>query len=779
MYTQANRRIGVTTPLSPDALLLTGFTFREAISELFHGQLALLSKRENIPFDKLVGQKVTITQKLPQGQQRYFSGLCSAFWEGSRDSTFTHYRLEMVPQLWLLTLRKGCRIFQHLSVTDILKQVLQGLDVRYELFGTFRPRDYCVQYRETDFAFASRLMEEEGIFYFFKHTASGHQLVLANTPGSHAAVPEPSQVPYLPGKGIPGVEVRITHWEKGQTLRSGKYTLWDDCFELPHKHLEAEKTIGETIKVGRVTHKLRLAENERLEIFDYPGGYAQRFDGVNSGGGNQPAELTRIFEDNQRTAGLRMQAEAVPSVTLRGAGVCSHLSSGYKFTLSRQGSGDGDYVVTTVRHTVQLAGNYRSGQEEPLHCETQFTCIPAAMPFRPALVTPKPVIAGMQTAFVVGPPGEEVFTDQYGRVKVQFPWDRQGKFNPDSSCWLRVSQLAAGKGFGSVNLPRVGQEVVVAFLHGDPDQPLVVGSVYNAENMPPYKLPDQRAFSGIKHQSHRGVPKNASEIRFQNDLGSELLLVHAETDSLQQTENNHRSQVGKLHRHEVGAFYHVVVGKPVNVNQAVVGIQGAAAGSGAGGGLPVAKKEPDLPFADGPPPSATGSGAGGGNTVEEPPTHSPDGTLVDTYDEGPGLATDVWGNNRTWILKNNLTSIRGNDTYITCGSLDSTIDGDNTTKIHGNDHYSLDGTAYSEIQNDNHTEIHGTDYYKAAFSFSNVYGSELSYSTNKDETTLLHAEIDAVHLEAAGIHIELNLVKMQSEEGFHFKGSPLQCFTFG
>jgi type VI secretion system secreted protein VgrG len=210
----------------------------------------IAENKTDIPFDKLLGQKITIGLTLPTGKKRFFSGICNRFSQGRRDNTFTHYRMEVVPQFWLLSRKMQCRIFQHLSVPDILKKVLDGLDVTYEIQGTFHPRDFCVQYRETDFNFASRLMEEEGIFYFFKHSADGHKMVVANTPQSHPEVPEQSKIIYEEVKGGTREEMRITEWEKVQELRSGKYTLWDHCFELPHKHLEAEKTIVDSVQVA-------------------------------------------------------------------------------------------------------------------------------------------------------------------------------------------------------------------------------------------------------------------------------------------------------------------------------------------------------------------------------------------------------------------------------------------------------------------------------------------------------------------------------------------------
>jgi type VI secretion system secreted protein VgrG len=535
-YTQGTRTLIVTTPLGKDVLLAVSLRGREALSQLFHFELDLLAENgKDVAFDKLLGQKVTAALALPGKPVRHFSGICSRVSQGRRDQTFTAYRMEVVPQFWLLTRRVQSRIFQHLTVPDILKKVLAGLDVTYEIQGKFDPRDYCVQYRETDFNFASRLMEEEGMFYFFKHTADGSKMVVANTPQSHSDIPG-SKLIFEETQGGVRDEDRIATWEKVQELRSGKVTLWDHCFELPHKHLEADKTIADSVQVGKVSHAQKLAANGTLEIYDYPGIYAQRFDGVDRGGGERPADVQKIFEDNKRTVGIRMQEETAPGLVIHGESACRHLVSGHKFTLERHWNADGGYVVTSVQHTAQAADDYRSGGPGDYRYENHFTCIPVATPFRPLRVSPRPVIQGTQTAVVVGPKGEEIFTDKYGRIKVQFHWDRDGKNDAESSCWVRVAQPWAGKRWGASFWPRIGQEVVVAFLEGDPDQPIIVGSVYNADQMPPYlgkgpdtKHPNDNKLTGVKSNTTTGGA-GFNEWRFDDTKDKQQIFVHAERD---------------------------------------------------------------------------------------------------------------------------------------------------------------------------------------------------------------------------------------------------------
>jgi type VI secretion system secreted protein VgrG len=544
IFTQHKRVIKITTPLGPDVLLLAGFSGQEAISSLFQFHLDLLAEnRRQINFDELLGKKVAIEVMLPDDKIRCFNGCLSSFSQGARDQRFTRYRAEMVPQFWFLTRNAQSRIFQHLTVPDILKKVLQGVDVAYELKGNYQPRDYCVQYRESDFNFASRLMEEEGIYYFFKHAADSHKMVLADTPQSHVDL---GKIPYEELGGGTRTEERMHRWEKIQDLRSGKFTLWDHCFELPGKHLEAEKAVIDSVSAGTVTHKLKVGGNDKFEIYDYPGGYAQRFDGVDAGGGDSAGDLQKIFEDNKRTVGIRMQQETLPALVINGASNCRHLVSGYKFTLADHFNANGSYVLTSISHVAQQGlGTGGNAADSDSHYSNVFTCIPFALPFRPLCSTPEPFVHGSHTATVVGPAGEEIFTDKYSRVKVQFHWDRQGKNDADSSCWVRVGTPWAGQNWGIIHIPRIGQEVIVDFLEGDPDQPIIVGSVYNADQMPPYKLPDNKTQSGIKSRSSlHGGTDDFNELRLEDKKGSEDIYFHAQKDFHRVVENDDDLKVG-------------------------------------------------------------------------------------------------------------------------------------------------------------------------------------------------------------------------------------------
>lgn len=561
-YTQAERPLAITTPLEEDALLLTALRGREAISELFHFELDLLGQPgTDIRFDRILGENVNIRMRLLNGSFRYFNGIVNHFTQGGRDEVFIHYRAHVVPQLWLLTKKVRSRIFQQVPVPDILRVVLTGMSVKYDLSGTYHPRDYCVQYRESDFAFASRLMEEEGIHYFFQHGDGRHQLVVSDA--ANPFVTGDATIVYEELRGEFREEMRVMAWEKTQELRSSEYTLWDHCFELPGNHLEAKRNTVDTVTAGKVTHKLRLPANTPLEIYEYPGAFAQRFDGIEPGGAPRPQEMKRIFEDRDRTVRIRMEQEDAASLEIEGTSDCGSFSAGHKFTLERHWDANGAYLLTAVEHEAKQ-GDYRSQQSEAFHYRNRFVCLPAGLRYRPQRVTGKPVIAGVQTATVVGPEGEEIFVDKYGRVKVQFHWDREGKKDAHSSCWLRVAQVWAGKGWGAFFWPRIGHEVVVTFEEGDPDQPLVIGSVYNAENMPWFTLPLHKQLGGFKSASVRGTAQqNYNGIVFNDEKGHEHLSIHSEHNMSLNTEFDKMFHAGRHKGERVGVANMLTVGKLV------------------------------------------------------------------------------------------------------------------------------------------------------------------------------------------------------------------------
>ncbi|MFN7986889.1 MAG: type VI secretion system tip protein TssI/VgrG [Thermoanaerobaculia bacterium] len=615
-YTQANRPMAITTPLGPDVLLLTALKGHEGISELFRFELEVMAEQTTtIAFDQILGQGVTVELELPEGGKRYINGIVCRFRQGRRDGTFTHYRAEVVPKLWLLTRKVRSRIFQQLTVPEILAKVFAGLVVKIEVSAAYEPRDYCTQYRESDFAFASRLMEEEGIRYYFRHSDGSHQLVVTDDALEHPDVPGESEVVYEElDRGGDLDEMRVTGWEKAQEIRSDTWTLRDHSFELPGQALEAQQRILDSVPVGEVTHKLRVVD-QPLELYDFPGGYAQRFDGVDPQGAPRPSDLQKIFPDRERTVRIRMEAEEMLAVAVDGRSYCRHFSAGFAFSLSKHFDADGRYVIARVEHEASLDGDYRTGGTLPFTYRNAFRAIPAALAYRPPRTTPKPVISGNQTATVVAPPGEEIWCDKYGRVKVLFHWDREGKRDLTASCWIRVAQPWAGNGWGTFFWPRAGNEVVVSFEEGDPDQPLVVGSVYNAENMPFFPLPLRNEVAGIKSASVRGYAnQHYNGIVFYDQKGAEHLSIHSERTLDLNSEWDKEFHAGRNRHDCVGGV-------------SIAKIGGIPSGGGGGGGEddPGDKQPPDHPDGRRDPPGGGGDdddgdddGDGGGGEEYEP-----------------------------------------------------------------------------------------------------------------------------------------------------------------
>lgn len=517
-FTHDNRLLKLATPLGADKLLLAGFSGSEGISMPFRFDLSLMAQ-STIDATKVIGQPVTITiADATGGDARYINGVVSAFAQTGADTTFIWYRAHIVPALSLLTRRADIRIFQQKSVTDVIEAVLKEASVDYTLnvTGSYQPLEYCVQYRETDFAFVSRLMEEHGIFYFFTHTESKHTLVLADASSAHQACAGQATARFHSTTSGSSDEDTVSSWELQHEFRTGKYTLTDYNMETPSTSLTVSEPT--TVKMG---------DNDKYETYDFPGEYGKKGDG-------------------EALARVRMQEQEARTIVASGSSSCRAFTTGCRFTLSEhpQTGNDGQYVLTVVSHSASNGSFVSANQGPAPHYWNTFTCIPFSTPFRPERVTPRPMAYGLQSAIVVGSSAEEIWVDKYGRVKVQFFWDRQGKKNEQSSCWVRVAQPWAGKNWGFVAWPRIGQEVLVAFESGDPDRPVIVGSLYNAEQMPPYTLPANQTQTGIKSRSSKGGgTDNYNELRFEDKKGSEEVHVQAEKDLTTVVKNNETREV--------------------------------------------------------------------------------------------------------------------------------------------------------------------------------------------------------------------------------------------
>jgi type VI secretion system secreted protein VgrG len=529
-FDQGSRLISLTTPLGDGVLLLASFTGTEAISSLFSFHLEVLTVQTTpIDFSTIIGKNVTLSIAQADNTPRYFNGLVSRFAAGALTDGFTRYHMEMVPWTWMLTRYADCRIFHNKAVKDVIEQVFSDrgfTDFKFSLNGTYSPMEYCVQYRETDFNFISRLMEQNGIFYFFQHEEGKHTMVIADSSSIHEACPGQPSASYNPVSGGLDTEDVVTAWDIEQVLMSGKYSLTDYNFKTPSTSLLVTEP---TIDV--------VGGNSDFELFDYPGEYGVRADGT-------------------ALAKLRMQEQEVVHLVARGSSTCRVFTTGYKFDLADHftDSMNTSYVLTEIQHSASVGSTYGIGSGGKDSYSNRFTCIPATVPFRPARVTPKPFVQGPQTAVVVGKSqgqdsgndgggdGEEIWVDKYGRVVVLFPWDRKGA----CSCWVRVSQERAGEGWGSVNIPRVGQEVIVSFIEGDPDRPLITGRVYNANLMPPYPLPDNQSRTTIMTRTTPGGgADNCNELRFEDKDGAEQVFLRAEYDLDTRVKNDAREWIGK------------------------------------------------------------------------------------------------------------------------------------------------------------------------------------------------------------------------------------------
>jgi type VI secretion system secreted protein VgrG len=519
-YTQDKRLLNLSTPLGKDVLLLAGFRGNETMSRLFSYQLEMSSTKDALSPKDIVGKNITWAVQHYGQQTRYFNGFVSRFSAAGRSAgDLRAYRAEVVPWLWFLTRTANCRIFQNLTAPQIIEKVFKDYgfsDYKLDVKRTCRKREYTVQYRETAFNFVSRLMEEEGIFYFFQHENGKHTLMMADHKGAYKDCPE-NKAWFQAGAAAPG---SLTEWEHQYEFRPGKWAHTDYNFEDPSKSLltNTKTTIDQP-------------GMDKFEIFDYPGDYFVKGDGE--------AEVKLRMEEE----------EAAYDVVHSGSG-CATFTPGGKFKVEGHAApaeaGKG-YVITSINHAATDA----SHTNNPLgtHYANTFTCIPDSVVFRPPRLTPRPSVMGPQPAVVVGPAGQELYTDKYGRIKVQFFWDREGKRDENSSCWMRVAQPVAGKRWGVSFWPRIGQEVIVGFHEGDPDRPFILGSLYNAEQMPPYqgegldgKHKSDNKVSGFKSNTTTGGV-GFNELRFDDTKDKQEIFLHAERNLDTRVKNDSMERV--------------------------------------------------------------------------------------------------------------------------------------------------------------------------------------------------------------------------------------------
>jgi len=518
----SHRAVKFTSPLG-DTLLCQALNGHEELGRLYEYQLDLRSTKTDIDFKEIVGQRVTVGLELKSGE-RYFDGYVTEFSYSATHGHYATYHAVIRPWLWFLTRTADCRIFQNQKVPDIIKSVFRdnGMsDFDDRLSENYRNWTYCVQYRETDFNFISRLMEQEGIYYYFVHEKGKHTLVLADGLGAHDTFPGYGTVPFYPPTEGANIRERdhLQYWRVRQSIVPGKYAIRDFDFEKPKVDLTARLT-------QKRDHAYPIPDHE---IYDYPGEYSEVGDGDHY--------VARKLQE--------LQAQYERAVA---SGSAMGMCAGRLFTLEDYPRTDQnkEYLIISVVHDIK-SDEFETGSAggDEIHYYCHVEVMDKALPFRTERTTPKPFVQGPQTAIVVGPAGEEIYCDEYARVKVQFHWDRYGESNQNSSCWVRVSQAWAGKGWGGIHIPRIGQEVIVSFLEGDPDQPVITGRVYNAVNMPPYGLEENKTQSGLKSRSSKGgTPDNFNEIRMEDLKGEEELYIQAEKDENILVKNNKSENVG-------------------------------------------------------------------------------------------------------------------------------------------------------------------------------------------------------------------------------------------
>ncbi|WP_342376818.1 type VI secretion system tip protein VgrG [Myxococcus stipitatus] len=507
-------------PHALGALTVVGFEAEESLSKPYAVDVTLTAPAL-LPLDEkeLLGKDALLTVHQGGNSPRWFQGVVSSVvrWESPKEPERQFCRMTVVPRLWTLRHKRRSRIFQEMSVPDIVRKVLgeASVDHRLALQGTYRKREYCVQYRESDLDFVSRLLEEEGIFYFFEHTPDAHTLCLCDAADSCERIPGAPQLPFRePSEQEPDTE-SIHEFAARTEVQPGAVALRDFNFLRPGMNLTATSSVE--------------GGEGALEVYDYPARYEE------TGTGNA---LARI----------RLEELRVRTQMGKGAGNSRRLLPGMHFDLDEYpvDSLNRSYFLLSVRHVGRQQQVLTFGEtvpEKTVPYRNEFLCIPSDVPYRPRRLTPRPTLSGAQTAIVVGPPNEEIHTDEHGRIKVQFHWDREGRRDDRSSCWIRVGQAWAGPGWGALYLPRIGHEVVVEFIEGDPDRPIVTGSVYNGQNATPIALPDHKTQSTLRSSSSPGED-GFNELRFEDSAGDEQVFLHAQRDFNIVVENDKTQQVG-------------------------------------------------------------------------------------------------------------------------------------------------------------------------------------------------------------------------------------------
>ncbi|WP_313297445.1 type VI secretion system tip protein TssI/VgrG [Diaphorobacter sp.] len=524
----------------------------EQISRLFEFNVRLLSESPSIDPKSMLGKNMSIeidlTTEMAGAGKRFLSGQITDFASLETEGDYYCYEAILRPWLWHASRRSDFKIFQFKAMPQVIKEVLEpyGFTVEDRLSGSYREWEYLVQYGETDLNFVSRLLEAEGAYYFFEHDLGGHRLIIGDDIGAHRKLPgAASSIAYYGRNGTADIfdEDYIDGWTRSENISSGNFAAKDYDFEKPKAVMDA------------LQHQPAGHVEDAREIYEWPGGYTDLGDGENY-------------------ARVRVEQQNALRDVARGQGNARNIAPGFLFALNNHpgASQNQDYLIETatyhfeenVRRSDGAGGvgiSARNGMDTPTSYRVDFDAVPSSVPYRSQRITPKPHTMGPQTAVVTGPAGEEIYTDEYGRVKVQFNWDRYGSNDENSSVWIRVSQDSAGSGFGMMHIPRIGQEVIVDFLNGDPDYPIITGRVCNAMQMPPWSLPGKKTQSGVQTRTTpRGAPNAGNVIRLEDLKGAEEMFLFAQKDMKVEVLNNESELIGNTRATSIGNIDTAIVG---------------------------------------------------------------------------------------------------------------------------------------------------------------------------------------------------------------------------
>ena len=553
------------TSLFGDEAVLARLEGREEISRPYEFMLTIDSPKESIAPADVIGKPLGVKIDRKDGPPRFVHGYISHLWagdfvmtEGKQRVSSRIYRARIVPWIWFMM--RASRSFVYLpekqekSFQDIFDKLLERVksyghvqtwnDVAGASILKNRKTEHCVQYRETDFNFLSRTLERFGVYYYFKHEANKHTLVLSDKSNYPRA--SDAEVDLKPSISSIYTNDQITSWEHAYEFVSGKFEQTDYDFLQPSTSLKTSAS-----KSGNVS----LSNNSGYELYDYPNDYVDKGDGT---------------EESYR----RMEEEEIRFNTVQGESCCKSFTAGYKFKLKSHYSCPDEagksFLLTGVHHSASQPARSTDSQTSTFY-SNRFVCVPDSMQYRPARQTPRPRLVSIQTAVVVGPKGEEIYTDEHGRVKVQFHWDREGRHDENTSCWIRVSQSHAGRGFGGIDIPRIGEEVIVSFVEGDPDRPLITGRVYHKESVPPFALPGEKTRSGIKTKTYKGSGYN--ELSMDDTPGKEQIRIHGQYNMDSVIENDETHKIGKNRTKSIGVDEVMTIGNnqklKVGVNKTV------------------------------------------------------------------------------------------------------------------------------------------------------------------------------------------------------------------